>query len=325
LPRAKRITFQDHYHLIVAKSSSDSQLFYDDIDFEAYLETLRQIVRDKFCVLYAFCLQKKEIRLAIKPYHLSLARIMQRLHCSHTLRINKRYLRKGNLFQGRFKSIIFSIEDLLNVVRSIHLWPIRTGVSRRVESYYYSSQNTYSLGTPWSDLINTREVLSSLSDNLPISQKTFVRFVESAALEKDDYGIQERIPGVSETGIELLKRHTKNENNLQIKKRLTLPHIAKRVGLLLNVNPTLLLTASRRQDLVMARRLLATAAVMNGRKSITEVASYLNRDKAQISRLVSQGMDLVSANEPFKTLLDSLKGKQVSLSLSKTHTDCAPN
>ena len=68
----------------------------------------------------------------------------------------------------------------------------------------------------------------------------------------------------------------------------------------------LLHSASRRQDLVMARRLFSTAAVMNTARTITEVADFLKRDKAQVSRLVSQGMDLVHKDEPFKLLFRSI-------------------
>ena len=97
-----------------------------------------------------------------------------------------------------------------------------------------------------------------------------------------------------------------NKNPIRRFKRLSLPGLAKRVGLLLNVNMVLLQSPSRRQDLVMARRLFATAAVMNISRSVTEVAKFLKRDKAQVSRLVSQGMDLAYKNEPFKLLFNSI-------------------
>lgn len=325
MPRAKRITLKGHYHLIVAKSSSDSQLFYDDSDFEAYIKLLKQMVRDNLVTIYAFCLQKDELRIAIKSKRLEISRIMQRLHCSHTMRINKRLSRRGHLFDGRFKSIIFTNEDLLNVVRSIHLWPVRIGLTRRAESYRYSSHSAYISGVLWKQIINTSDALDSLSNSIPLAEKAFARYVESAALEKDDFGVLEYAPGVSKASMDIINQNPKNKKENINQRRLSLPNIAKRVGLLLNVNPVLFITPSRRQDLVMARRLLATVAVMNAQKSITEVATYLNRDKAQISRLVSQGLDLININEPFKTLLESLKAREASLALIDQSTELTVN
>ncbi|MDA0712634.1 MAG: hypothetical protein O2897_01430, partial [bacterium] len=256
---------------------------------------------------------------------LIISRIMQRLHCSHTMRINKRRSRRGHLFDGRFKSIIFTGDDLLNVVRSIHLWPVRNGLTRRAESYRYSSHSAYVAGLLWNEIINTSNVLIGLSNSKQLAEKAFARYVESAALEKDDFGVLESVPGASQTSMDIINQQPPIEKESTNKKRLSLPHIAKRVGLLLNVNPVLMVTPSRRQDLVMARRLLATIAVMNAQKSITEVATYLNRDKAQISRLVSQGLDLININEPFKTLLESLKAREISVSLTNSSTEISVN
>ena len=58
----------------------------------------------------------------------------------------------------------------------------------------------------------------------------------------------------------------------------------------------------------MARRLLATGAVRNADLTITEVAAFLGRDKAQVSRLVQQGMSQVN-DEAFAALLEALKGR----------------
>ena len=65
---------------------------------------------------------------------------------------------------------------------------------------------------------------------------------------------------------------------------------------------------ARHQELVMARRLFATAAVRDADRSVTEVAAFLHRDKAQVSRLVQQGMRQLR-EEGFASLLESLKGR----------------
>lgn len=57
----------------------------------------------------------------------------------------------------------------------------------------------------------------------------------------------------------------------------------------------------------MARRLLATSAVRQAGRSVTEVAEFLNRDKGQVSRLVAQGMSQMRSDAGFRTLLEAMK------------------
>jgi chromosomal replication initiation ATPase DnaA len=133
--------------------------------------------------------------------------------------------------------------------------------------------------------------------------------VELVALEADDLGIEEVMPGIGgnrENARELLQRA-----NLRHKfsKRSSVNTLAERACLLLNISFEQLVSSSRRQDLVMARRLLATSAVLGAGRSITEVAIFLRRDKAQVSRLVTQGMDLLNNNEAFCHMFESLKAK----------------
>ncbi len=279
-------------HLISAKPGSGNKLFYESQDFEGYLSLLADLSRQDVIQVYGFCLHPEELRLLVKPTQLSLARMMQRIHGSHTLRLNHKYQRHGPLFQARFESYVLTEEQILEALRNIHLWPVRKGVVNRAEHYPWSSHRAYlGLDTPWNGNLQSEQVFEVFSELSTVSRKAFARFVESAALD------------IEEPVEPMLVIAQKKEPR---RKRLSLVALAKRVALLLNVNTGMLSSLSRRQDLVMARRLLSTAAVMVSARSVTEVAEFLKRDKAQVSRLVSQGMDMASKDEPFRLLLNSI-------------------
>ncbi|HEY4219705.1 MAG TPA: hypothetical protein VGO62_00150, partial [Myxococcota bacterium] len=91
------------------------------------------------------------------------------------------------------------------------------------------------------------------------------------------------------------------------RRRPALQTLARRVSLLMNVHVDDLTSAARQQELVMARRLLATSAVREAGRSVTEVAQFLSRDKGQVSRLVAQGMAQMRTDPGFKALLDAMK------------------
>lgn len=294
MSRHARLTLMGQPHLVLAKANSGSKLFYDEEDFEAYVGILLELVRDQMIELFGFCLHSNELRLLLSPSQFSLSRIMQRLHGSHTLRINHRQKRRGPLFQGRFESKILGEDQLIDALRNIHLWPVRKGLVRRAENYPWSTHQAYlDPRSPWSDALMSSHVLQSFAESQIIAGRAFSRYVESAALEPEE--------ALEAFDMTESKKTTKGRL-----KRLSLAALAKRVSLLLNINMLLLHSTSRRQDLVVARRLFATAAVMNTARTVTEVAAFLKRDKAQVSRLVSQGMDLVHKDEPFKLLFNSI-------------------
>jgi hypothetical protein len=280
-------------HLVLAKANTGSKLFYDEDDFESYVSILLDLVRDQVIELFGFCLHFNELRLLLSPSQFPLSRIMQRIHGSHTLRINHRQKRRGPLFQGRFESKMLGEDQLIDVLRNIHLWPVRKGLVRRPENYPWSTHAAYlDFESPWSNFLMYSPILQTFSDSQLVARRGFARYVESAALEPEE--ALETVSWVES------KKTTKGS------RRLSLPALAKRVSLLLNINMLLLHSVSRRQDLVVARRLFATAAVMNTARTVTEVAAFLKRDKAQVSRLVSQGMDLVHKDEPFRLLFNSI-------------------
>lgn len=295
---------------MIAYANGGRSLFEDDEDFMSYLLALRQMARDRLLKVFAYCLVENELRLVVLPNRLMLSRIIQRLHKRHTMRMNKKHNRMGHLFRDRFRSIVFSESDLLDVVRSVHLWPVREGLLRRPEHYLYSSHGLY-LGNKQEigDFISTNEVLNQFPGDTDVKRRAFARFVEMLALEGDNFGIDEIAPGIGARAgrrsdlVEKAKLVATNSSKSSVKT------LAERAGLLLNISLDQLMGPSRRQDLVMGRRLLATAAVIGSERTVTEVASFLCRDKAQVSRLVAQGMDLLSGNVAFSTMYDAMKAK----------------
>ncbi len=295
---------------MIAEANGGASLFHDDDDFLSYLLALRQMSRDRLLKVYAYCLLENELRLVVMPNRLMLSRIIQRLHKRHTMRMNKKHARMGHLFRDRFRSIVFCNNDLLDVVRSVHLWPVREGLLRRPEHYIYSSHGIY-LGNKCEigDFISTQEVLGQFSGELDAQRRAFARFVETLALESDDFGIDEIVPGIGASGGKRTELLDKAKLHLPAPTKSSVKTLAERAGLLLNISLDQLTSPSRRQDLVMGRRLLATAAVLGAERTVTEVAAYLSRDKAQISRLVAQGMDLLHSDEAFLTMYDAMKAK----------------
>lgn len=303
----RRITWLNYPHLVIAKSFDGVALFNDEEDYQFYIEQLRQMTKDRLLKVYAFCLTPNEIRLVIRPSRLLLSRIIQKLHTKFSKYINKKLKRVGPLFRSRFSSLIFLPKDLPNVVRSVHLWPVRSGLVKRAEFYSFSTQaNFLGIGYKQWNFVSSKEVLSSFGFEEEAQKRAFVKFVEEAVLEKDNFGVSKSHLGIGGNEEDIYE-FTKKAKINNIFKKISIDFVAQKTSLLLGVGIEQVKSTSRRQDLVMARRLLATACVFGTGMSVSEVANYLQKDKAQVSRLVSQGMDLLNNNQPFLDIFEALR------------------
>jgi hypothetical protein len=83
----------------------------------------------------------------------------------------------GHLFQGRYKAILIDAETyLLELIRYIHLNPVRAGIVARAEDYRWSSQRAY-VGREKLSWLSTDWVLSQFSKRKSIAHKRFRDFI----------------------------------------------------------------------------------------------------------------------------------------------------
>jgi len=88
--------------------------------------------------VHAFCLMNNHIHLAVQVSDISLSRIVQNLSFRYTRWVNSQQKRMGHLFQGRHKAVLVGRDNyLLELVRYIHLNPVRTGLVMRAEDYAF--------------------------------------------------------------------------------------------------------------------------------------------------------------------------------------------
>jgi REP element-mobilizing transposase RayT len=114
-------------HHVMARGIDGTDVFRDRRDYEWFLERLGELVTEAKARLYAWCLMPNHFHLFVRPEALPLAWIMRRLMTGHAVRHNLRH----GLFQNRYKSVVVEEEPyLLELVRYIHLNPVRAGLVR---------------------------------------------------------------------------------------------------------------------------------------------------------------------------------------------------
>lgn len=116
--------------------------------------------------IHAYCFMPNHIHLVIEVADEPLSRIMQSLSGRLTRAINRRNGRAGHLLEGRYKAILVDADAyLLELVRYIHLNPVRAGLVKDPARFLWSGHRAY-LGHARQDWLYRDRVLAMLGGSV---------------------------------------------------------------------------------------------------------------------------------------------------------------
>lgn len=131
------------YHLIT-RGVDRRDIFHSPEDHKKFLSLLA-VQKEKLpFFLYAYCLMTNHVHLLMERMTDDIGRIMHRVLTGYTQYYNRKYRRSGHLLQGRHKAILCQSDMYLSeLVRYIHLNPVRAKMVRKVENYPFTSHRAY--------------------------------------------------------------------------------------------------------------------------------------------------------------------------------------
>lgn len=179
MARLPRISAEHYFYHVFSRGNNREPVFFESKDYERFLNNLDRYQSLYGYRLYAYCLLPNHFHLLLRPKKAELSTFMQTLMTAYSMYLNKRYNRVGHVFQGRFKSILVEKDPyLLEVLRYIHLNPVRAGLVDRADMYPWSSYLKYLSAGEGIPVIETREVLELFSQDLVKQKQLFREFTE---------------------------------------------------------------------------------------------------------------------------------------------------
>jgi REP element-mobilizing transposase RayT len=132
-------------------------------DYEAFIALLQETTEMWNIRISAYCLMPNHYHLLIQTPEANLSRSMRHLNGVYTQRYNRFHRCDGQLFRGRYKSIVVDADSyLLQVVRYIHRNPLKAGLVQKIDAYQWSSHKGYiSIAKKWDWLYKRPEKGSS--------------------------------------------------------------------------------------------------------------------------------------------------------------------
>lgn len=210
---------------------------------------------------------------------------MQGLQQSYSQYFNVKHHKTGHLFEGRYKAILCQKEEyLLELIRYIHLNPVRAGMVKRAEEYRYSGHHAYIRGKA-TTIIDPAKVLSIFG-----GKGAYRRFVQDGVGEghKEEYYEVRDQRFLGDEGFwERMLQKEENEA-LRSPKVKPLDKAARELARLVGVETQVLRSADRGWAVSRARTTLAYVLVRRLGYKLAEVANYFGRDIATVATLLAR-------------------------------------
>ncbi len=151
------------------------------MDRADFLRRLETALSDVGCRCYAWALLSNHVHLLIRTGERSLSDLMRKVLSGHAISFNRRHKRHGYLFQNRYNSILCQEEEyLLELVRYIHLNPVRAGIAKDMDELdrYPWSGHAVLLGRRKRSWQDREEILIRFSDKKREAVSRYRQFVK---------------------------------------------------------------------------------------------------------------------------------------------------
>ena len=182
MARPLRIQYPGAVYHVMNRGGSRQRVFLEDQDYESFLKTMREIHERWGVEFFAWCLIGNHYHLCLRTPEGNLSRVMRHLDGLYTQRFNRLHRRDGALFRGRYKAIVVDRDAYLaQVVRYIHLNPVKAGLAGEPQGYVWASHRFYLRPTQAPEWLRTEEVMGEFE-----SVNAFHEFV----LEGNEQGLE---------------------------------------------------------------------------------------------------------------------------------------
>lgn len=179
MTRPLRIEYPKAWYHVMNRGRRGEDIFSQKKDYGIFISLLQETTEMFDLRVSAYCLMSNHYHLLVQTPLANLARAMRHINGVYTQRYNRRRKIDGQLFRGRYKSVLVAEDShLLELLRYIHRNPIRAKMCNSLKEYPWSSHHGYiSMTEEWS-WIHKEFLLKTFSENKNKARKEYKKFVQ---------------------------------------------------------------------------------------------------------------------------------------------------
>jgi REP element-mobilizing transposase RayT len=175
--RRPRVEIEGGLYHVITRGNNRRRIFDSEDDYLKLLTLLDSQKARRPFYLYCYCLMPNHIHLLVERREDAISRIMHGLLTGYSQYYNRTHRRVGHLLQGRYKAILCESDRYLaELVRYIHLNPVRAKIVRTPEEYRYSSHRAY-VGLDEEALVDAEPLLRHFGGRKRQARERFRLFV----------------------------------------------------------------------------------------------------------------------------------------------------
>jgi len=319
MPRSARIDIPNILQHVIVRGIEKRDIFTSDDDRHDFVTRFSYLLESTGTECIAWALLSNHFHLLLRVKDIPLSKFMRRLLTGYAVTFNLRHNRSGHLFQNRYKSIVCDEEEyLLELVRYIHLNPLRAGVVETLEDLDRYPWCGHSVLLAKSKLPGQAkaEVLLRFAKTIDVARRRYSSFIrDGIALGRSDklVGIgtfrgnlapdnelkDSRVLGKGDF-VEQIIKHTEE---ILPGRKITLESIIESTLETLEVTETELLSLTRQLRVANARGIICHMAFKSGHSGVA-IARRLNITGSGVSVASRRGRELIENYPELAAIVD---------------------
>ncbi len=192
----KRITVVGAIAHVMARGIDGIPLFKIDEDRHYFRNQLSEYLNKTGYLCYGWTVMDTHYHLVLRCSDRPLDELMRSLNSRYARYYNKKYHRRGYLFQDRYKSIISQDQGYLEeLIRYVHLNPVRAGICKGLEeldNYPWCGHGVF-MGKCSMSFQNTETVLKRFGSNTVSARLNYKKFMEEGLKTVTDGWIVDKV------------------------------------------------------------------------------------------------------------------------------------
>lgn len=144
MPRRPRLHVPGAYYHVTLRGNHRIDIFFRAADRRRLDEIMADALEHTQTHLHAYCWMSNHIHLLVQVADRPLAALMQRVGSRFARLMQKELTTTGHLFENRYHALLVDVDHyFLELLRYIHLNPVRARIVTKSEDYRWSSHRVY--------------------------------------------------------------------------------------------------------------------------------------------------------------------------------------
>jgi len=288
MPRKPRLHVPGGLYHVILRGNDRQAIFFDQEDRRRWESLIAEALAVHRHRIHAYCWMTNHIHLAIQSHEAPLAGFVRTVASRYARSTNKKLKRTGHLFERRHRAILVQADSYLTeLVRYIHLNPLRAAMVETITDYPWCSHRAYLSGNP-PDWLTIDWVLAMFGRSAGDARRSYVRFMNTdcpaPVLQKlrGDSSGERRVLGDDDFAASI------GPVMLPPAAQQTLQELAETICRQHDLSIADLRTPSRRRSYARIRAAIGLVAIDSGIASNAAVARFFGRSQSGMSRAINQ-------------------------------------